>query len=106
MVDIDQLLLKADDPRWMRSSDPPEVPGNYIAHRIKLIHDDSQSIFPESVYSSQTQLKNRWKSLMHSDYVPMEELRRRASQKKMSRPKVSITLTVEYGFIWKNSVSM
>ena len=56
----------------------PLYPGNYVAHKLKAMHDDSKSVFPESVYSTKTQANNRWTSMTKADYIPFQEIRRKA----------------------------
>ena len=56
----------------------PLYPGNYVAHKLKAMHDDSKSVFPESVYSTETQADNRWKSMTKADFIPLEEIRRKS----------------------------
>ena len=73
-------------PQW-RPRDPP---GGFIAAELKKIHDDSMSIFPESVYSMEGgRRRARWKSTMHSDFIPIERLRERAEKKQQKLLKVS-----------------
>ena len=84
-MDVDHQVLHLSLPKWKC----PEItmyPGNYVAHKLKEIHDDSRSVFPESVYSTASQVQNRWKSLTRTDYLPIEELQERALQKERHKP--------------------
>lgn len=72
-------LLEQVTPQW-RSTDPT---GGYIASELKKIHDDSMSVFPESVYSVEgARRQTRWKSTMHSDFIPISELQAQSEMKK------------------------
>ena len=45
--------------------------GNHLASGLKRIHDDSASVFPESVYTSVDSENNRWRSLYNSEFIPL-----------------------------------
>ena len=45
--------------------------GNHLASGLKRIHDDSASVFPESVYTSVDSENNRWRSLYDSEFIPL-----------------------------------
>ena len=71
----------------------PLYPGNYVAHKLKAMHDDSKPVFPESVYSTKTQANKRWKSMTKDDYIPLEEIRRKArGTEKLNENQVSVKL--------------
>ena len=73
----------------------PLYPGNYVAHKLKAMHDDSKSVFPESVYSTKTQANNRWKSMTKTDYIPLEEIRSKARRaENFNENKVGVKLVI------------
>ncbi|KAK2190720.1 hypothetical protein NP493_73g05064 [Ridgeia piscesae] len=47
-----------------------DVPGNFIALNMRLVFDDTRSLFPASVYSQKIKKLNRWRSLYSSDFMP------------------------------------
>ena len=48
-----------------------DVAGGHVASEIRKIHDDSSSVFADSVYSTPSGRLKRWTSLMHWDYLPL-----------------------------------
>ena len=52
---------------------------------IKQIHDSSASVFPESEYSTPSAVENRWRSIIHSDFVPIPQQEAAAERKEMDK---------------------
>ena len=85
-MDVEHPVIHLSLPKW-KSEPITMYPGNFFAHKLKEIHDDSRSVFPESVYSTASQARNRWTSLTKIDYLPMEQLREKALQKEKERAR-------------------
>ncbi|KAI0241762.1 hypothetical protein LSAT2_019490 [Lamellibrachia satsuma] len=47
-----------------------DVTGNFLALNMRLVFDDTRSLFPNSVYSQKMKKINRWRSLYASDFMP------------------------------------
>ena len=77
-LDLRKVLTSLVDtvegrPQTTQGISPMRPFGNILASEIKVIHDDSQSVFPESVYSNVISRRNRWKSMYSSNYYPLTE---------------------------------
>ena len=65
-------------PQWR----PKGPPGGFIASELKKIHDDSVSVFPESVYNGEGRRQARWATTMKTDYIPIAIMREQAEIRK------------------------
>jgi len=87
-------MLNAVNPDWEKQC-IQNPPGNTLGAGVRAIHEDTKSIFGQSVYSSDKAKARRWKSTYKGDFSPLAELRkelaRKAMEEKEEKPRSAPT---------------